>query len=77
MKIVFDKLCTCSELQGYDGMKAWFELRKKFKHEMNIAIVYGNFQKAFDYQQALEIVIQDGKTKMKDCELHFPLRMKD
>lgn len=76
MKIVFDKLCTCSELQGYDGMKAWFDLRKKFYNEMNIARVNGDLQKAFNYEQASKIVIQDGKTKMKDCELHFPLRVK-
>ena len=76
-KIIFDKLCTCSELQGYGGMKEWWELRKRFYHEKNIARVNGDLEKAFNYEQASQIVIQDGKTKMKGCELHFTSKVID
>ncbi len=68
MKLKFDKICTCSQLQGYDGMMGWWKLRKEFERAMKSGFILNDPEKEFNYKQALEIVIQDGKTTMKDCE---------
>lgn len=68
MKMKFDKICSCLQLQGYDGLKEWWELRKKYEVKITSSFVYGKLDEVFYAQQVLEIIIQDGKRIMKDCE---------
>jgi len=67
MKIKFDKICSCLQLQGYDGLKEWWELRKRMERKMKLARIYEP-EKYEAYKDVLEIVKQDGKRIMKDCE---------